>query len=48
MLMASNSIEVVEEGIRDALYQDVAEVAFGLAVYDDTPIVRLAGVKKPV
>jgi hypothetical protein len=47
LLMASNSIEIVEEGVRDSFYIDQLEVAFGLAVYDDTAVARLGGLVKP-
>ena len=47
ILMASNGIQMIEEGIRDGMYIDVLEVCFGLAVYDDTAVARLAGVKIP-
>lgn len=45
VLLASNSIEIVEEGIRDSMYVDVIELAFGLAVYDERAIARLEGIK---
>jgi len=46
LLMASNSIETISEGIRDSQHIDVLEVAFGLAVYDDTAVARIRGIAK--
>lgn len=46
LLMASNSIELVPEGIRDSMKITVLEVAFGLAVYDATAVSRIKGIKK--
>lgn len=46
LLMASNSIELISEGIRDSQHVDVLEVAFGLACYDDTAVARIKGIAK--
>jgi hypothetical protein len=43
LLLASNSIEVIEEGTRDLQRIDYVELAFGLAVHDDRAIARYAG-----
>lgn len=47
LLMASNSIEVVEEGTRNSMVIDVLELAFGLAVYDASAVARLKGIARP-
>ena len=46
LLMASNSIELIDEGTRDSMKIDVLEIAFGIAVYDDTAIARIKGIAK--
>jgi hypothetical protein len=46
LLMATNSIEIIDEGIRDSFHYDALEVAFGLAVYDPSAVARLKGIKK--
>jgi hypothetical protein len=46
LLMASNSIEIVPEGIRNSQRINVLEVAFGLAVYDATAVARIKGIAK--
>lgn len=43
LLQATNGISIIEEGIRDSMYCDVVEFAFGLVVYDDTAATRLGG-----
>jgi hypothetical protein len=47
VLMASNSIEVIQEGIRDSQHVDTIEVAFGVAKYHPRAAARLQGVKIP-
>jgi hypothetical protein len=44
ILMASNSIELIEEGIRDSFHNDQLEVAFGLAVFVYKSAARLGGI----
>lgn len=43
LLMATNSIEVIPEGIRDSQYIDALEVAVGLAIYHPKAAARIKG-----
>jgi hypothetical protein len=45
LLMASNSIEVIPEGIRDSQVIDTVEVAVGFAIYHPRSMARLKGIK---
>lgn len=47
LLMASNSIEVVAEGVREGMYHDQIEVAFGVCVFTKRSIGRLKGIILP-
>jgi hypothetical protein len=47
VLVASNSIEVIENGTEGSFIVDVIEFAFGLVVFEKTSAARLSGVKKP-
>jgi hypothetical protein len=44
LLAASNSIEVIQEGIVNSQHVDVVEFAFGLAVYQPLALARLKGI----
>lgn len=46
ILMASNSIELIEEGVRESFYHDQLEVAFGLSVFHRKAAARLKGIAK--
>jgi hypothetical protein len=48
LLQASNGIQVLPEGMRDAQYIDLVEFAFGIGVFDDTAVARLKGITKMV
>lgn len=47
LLLASNSIEIVEQGNVGSMISDVVEYAFGLAIFDQTAAARLSGVTEP-
>ena len=44
ILMASNGIQLINEGIRDSQYVDTVEVAFGRAIYHPRCVARLMGI----
>jgi len=44
ILMASNGIQLIPEGIRDSQYVDTVEVAFGRASYHPRCVARLKGI----
>ena len=45
ILLATNGIQLIEEGIRDSQYVDTIELAFGRAIYHPKAAARLKGIK---